>query len=81
MAHISDVNEDFIKNYDGNSDKGQILEVDIDYPKKLSKLHSNFPFLPKRKQIGKVEELICATEDVKEYVTNISALKQALNRG
>ena len=26
-------NEDFIKNYDGNSDKGHFLEVDIEYPK------------------------------------------------
>ena len=33
MPDISDVNEDFIKNYDENGDKGYILEVDIDYPK------------------------------------------------
>ena len=25
-------NEDFIKNYDDNSNKGYFLEVDIDYP-------------------------------------------------
>ena len=31
MTDISDVNEDFIKNYDENSGKGYILEVDIDY--------------------------------------------------
>ena len=50
MTDISDVNEDFIKNYDENSNKGYILEVDIDYPKKLSKLHSDLPFLPIRKK-------------------------------
>ena len=81
MTDISDVNEDFIKIYDENSDKGYILEVDIDYLKKLSKLHSDLPFLPRQKNIGKVEKLICAIEDVNEYVINILALKQALNNG
>ena len=28
--------ENFIKNYDENSDKGYILEVDIEYPKNSS---------------------------------------------
>ena len=28
--------EDFIKNYDEDSDKGYILEVDVEYPKKSS---------------------------------------------
>ena len=29
-------NKSFIKNYDENSDKGYILEVDVEYPKKPS---------------------------------------------
>ena len=45
-------NEKFIKNYDENSDKGYILEVDVEYPKNLHKVHSNFPFLPKRLKIN-----------------------------
>ena len=34
-SRLSRFNEIFIKKYDGNSDKGYFLEVDIDYPKKL----------------------------------------------
>ena len=41
-------NEDFIKNYDEDSNKGHILEVDIDYPKELHDIHSNFPLLAER---------------------------------
>ena len=39
------INEDFIKNYDENNDKGYILEVDVKYPKRLHELHSDLLFL------------------------------------
>ena len=44
----NEINEEFINNYDENTDKGYILEVDIKYPKKLHDLNSDLPFLPKR---------------------------------
>ena len=72
-------NEDFIKNYDENSNKGYFLEVDIDYPKELFDLHKNLPFLPENKRVNKVEKLICDIEDKKKHVIHIRALKQALN--
>ena len=46
---LSKFDEDFIKKYDGNSDKGYILEVDDEYQKKFFNLHSDLPFLPERK--------------------------------
>ena len=44
MDDTSRINEEFIKNYDENNDKGYILEVDFKYKKKLHDLHSDLPF-------------------------------------
>ena len=44
LEDLSKIDEDFIKNYDKDSDKGCILEVDIEYPKNLYDLHSDLPF-------------------------------------
>ena len=46
--NVSKFDEEFIKNYDEDSNKGYILEVDVKYPKSLLNLHSNLPFLPER---------------------------------
>ena len=74
-------NESFIKNYDGNSDKGYILEVDVEYPKSLHKLHSDLSFLAERKKIKKCNKFVCTVQDKESYVVQIRALKQALNHG
>ena len=59
---------------------GDILEVDVDYPKNLFNFHKDLLFLPERKKLEKVEELVCGIEDKKKYVVHIRALKQALIR-
>ena len=51
--------EKFIKNYDENSDEGYILEVDVEYPKNLHKLHSDLPFVLERMKINKCTKLVC----------------------
>ena len=76
---LSKFNENFIKNYDEKSDKGYILEVDVEYPKNLHKLHSDLPFLPERIKINKCSKLVCTVQDKENYVVHIRALKQALN--
>ena len=69
------------KKYDENDDYGAILEVDVDYPKHLHKLHSDLPFLPERMKINKVDKLICNVQNKRNYVVHITALKQALDHG
>ena len=64
---ISGRNEKFVKSYDKkNSDKVYILEVDVDYPSKLHKLHSDIPFLPERMKIDKTQKLVCNLCDKKK---------------
>ena len=78
---ISKFNETFIKNYDENSEKGYILEVDLKYPEKIPMLHSNLAFLPERMKINKCTKLTCTIQNKENYVIHIRALKQAINHG
>ena len=49
--NISKFDEDFIKKYNVDNNKGYILEVDVEYPKNLLNLHGDLPFLAKRKKV------------------------------
>ena len=81
QEELSNFNEDFIKNYDKNSDKEYFPEVNIDYPKELLNLHEDLPLLPETKKVNKVKKLICSIENKEKYVIHIRALQQALNHG
>ena len=67
----SQFNEDFIKNYNEESD--------VQYLEKLHELHNDLPFLPERMKIEKVEKLAANLHDKTEYAKHIRNLKQALN--
>ena len=78
---VTEIDEKFIKNYDEDSDKGYILEVDFKYPKKLHDLHSDLSFLLERMKIDKCKRLVCNLRNKKKYVVHIRSLEQALNHG
>ena len=79
MRKLSKFNTVFIKNYDENSNKGYILEVDVEYPKDLFNLHKGLPYLDERKKTEKCKKLVCSIHDKKNYFVRIRVLKQALN--
>ena len=55
--------EELVQNYDEDSNKGYILEIDVKYPKELQKLGSDLQLLPKKWRLISVENLykICIT--------------------
>ena len=81
MDDISKIDEDFVKDYDKNNNKGYIFDVDIDYPNKLQNLHSDLPFLPERMIINNTKKLVCNLNDKNNYIVHINVLKQALDHG
>ena len=58
-------NEEFINAYDVDSDIGYTLEIDIEYPVNLHKLHSDMPFLPERTTINNFSKLVNTLYDKK----------------
>ena len=76
-----EINEDVIKNYDENNDKGYIFEVDVKYPKRFHDLHSDLPFLSERMEVNKCKKLVCNLFNKKKYVAHTNTLKHSLNHG
>ena len=78
---LSIFTENFIKNYDEDSDIGYNLEVDVEYPRNLHMLRSDLPVLPEKMKINNCTKLACNLNDKENYLVHILALKQALNHG
>ena len=90
IKDTSQFNEDFIKSYNeesdrgyflDESDRGYFLEVNAQYLETLQEHHNHLPFLLERMKINKVEKLVANLHDKAEYVIQIRNLKQALNHG
>ena len=73
--------EDFIKNYNKESNEWYFPQVDVQYLEKLHQLQNDLPFLPERMKIKNVEKLVANLHYKTEYVINVRNLKQVLNHG
>ena len=63
IKNTSQFNEDFMKNYNEESDKGCFLEVDVQYLQKLNNRHNDLTFLPERVKIEKVKKVVANLHD------------------
>ena len=57
VENKSQFNEDFMKNYNEDSNEGYFIEVDIQCPENLHNLHNDLPFITKRMKIEKLKNL------------------------
>ena len=71
LEDLFKIDEDFIKSYDKDSDKGCILEVDMEYPQNLYDLRSDLPFLPERMKIDICTKLVCNLYNKEIHVVHI----------
>ena len=76
---MSKLDEKFIKSYDQYSDKGDVLEEDVEYPKGLHHLHNDLPILLERMKIKICHKPVCNLYDKDNCVALIRTLNKALN--
>ena len=81
IKDTSKFNEDFIKNYNEESDERFFLEIDVEYPEILQKLHNDLLLLLERMKIKKVKKFLANLDEKFEYVMHIKNWKQGLNHG
>ena len=74
IEEASAFNEDFIKNYNDESDGGYFVEVDAQYPENLHNLHNDLPFLPERMKIEKFGKLVANLHDKTDMLTTNSII-------
>ena len=58
-----------------------ILEVDLEYPRSLHDLHSDYPLAPEQIEVNKVDKLIPNLWNKMKYVIHYENLKQYLSLG
>ena len=56
-----------------------ILEVDLEYPKSLHNLHTDYPLAPGEIKVEKVTKLIPNLGDKEKYILHYENLKQCLS--
>ena len=68
VVDIPEIDENFIKNYDEDSNVGYFTKADIKYPKELHNKYNDLPFLPERMKVNKCKKLVCNLYDKKTII-------------
>ena len=58
VEETPEFNEDFIKSYNDESDKGYFFENDVYYPENVHNLHNDSPFLLEAMKMEKSEKIV-----------------------
>ena len=58
IEETSQFNENYIKNYNEESDEAHYLEVDVQYPQKLYELHMDILLYLKERYLKKLKSLL-----------------------
>ena len=66
VKYTSQFDEDFIENYNEESNEGYFLEVDVQCLENLHELHNDLPFLSEIMKVEKVEKLVANLHDKTE---------------
>ena len=77
IKDTSQFDEDFIRNYNEESNEEYFFEVNVQYLDKLHDFNNDLTLLPERMKIEKVEKLVTNLDDKTEYVIHMRNLKQA----
>ena len=70
-----------LENWKSSNRKGYIIEVDLEYPKKLHDFHNSYPLAPEKIKIDKVSKLIPNLCDKKNYICHIKNLQLYVGLG
>ena len=76
--------EEYIRNYNKNSDKGHFIEADWECPKELQSKFSDLQFFSERiitNKKTKIKKLACTLDDKKNYLCHINIAQLALKHG
>ena len=76
-----DLNPRDVINLMAKTDRGYLLEVDVNYPKELHDYHNDLPFMCEKIKINGVEKLVPNLYNKRKYAIHIKALHQALKHG
>ena len=66
--------EDYIKNYNEESNKGDFFETDVQYVENIQQIHND-------STLFEVEKLVAKLHDKTECIIHIKNLKETLNHG
>ena len=65
--------------YDEDSNIGYFLEVEVESPERVGKLHNNMSFSQKKWSLQKTDKLVCNLNNKDSYVVHLKTFKEVVD--